>query len=725
MVYLVSNDLFSEVPKATISDVVEFCKDKDILGLDIETSRLYKKNLYPEDVYQPGLDPYLSRVVMLQIGDIETRFVIDTRTTDISELKPILEDKTKTFVTWNGKFEYKHILHSFGIKLANIYDGMLVEIILTNGLQVGYSLLEASKRYLNVKDAKDITLFTADAYNEALEDKIEYEFTRWDKMYIDKSTRLGFLNIEDKPFTVQQILYGADDIELPLLIREKQLQVDWFPKQCAALENEFCLVLGDVELRGTAFDKQAWLKVYDEYSFPGFIKSKGWLDEYVINNYPQFTSSGDLFSGAGACAIEWSSSKQVIQFFKFLGICPKEKSKQTGRVDWTVGAKAMQKILNNKDHQNFHELVKKYIEFKEFEQACTTFGKDWLKYVHPITHRVHSTYRQIMHTGRLSSTRPNLTNISNGDWRKAFVASKGFKIIDADYSSQEVVVLANKSGDENMCEMLLSGNDPHCFTATNMYRIKLRDSALLVTKESAGKGDLGKQDPSFRPEHATMRQNAKTVSFAVPYGAGPFTLKEQLNSSEEEAQEIIDLYYETFPGVKAFFDAVGKEDFKRGWIEIDKITKRRYFYPKWQEMLDARDEVYKILPDNYNTLPAEQKQAIKLKYKPKTSPLWKKFFTLRGELQRKSQNYRIQGESGSITKLAAILLRREIIAKNLQDSVFIINLVHDEVIVECVESLAEYGAKLTEDKMVEAGAYWCKLVPLKAKATITSFWEHD
>ena len=80
--------------------------------------------------------------------------------------------------------------------------------------------------------------------------------------------------------------------------------------------------------------------------------------------------------------------------------------------------------------------------FKKSEQAVTTFGEPWLKYVHPITVRAHSNYRQILNTARISSTNPNLNNISGGKWRDCFEVEEGLTMVNLDYSSQEVRVLA-------------------------------------------------------------------------------------------------------------------------------------------------------------------------------------------------------------------------------------------------------------------------------------------
>ena len=709
MIYYVGNNVFPYdcAENATMEDVISFLQSKTEFAIDIETSRKYKRGQYSEDVYQAGLDPYLSRIVMLQVGDLQNRFVIDTRVIDITPLKPLLEGPAVK-VGWNLKFEAKH-LKNYGIELKNIYDGMLAEIMENNGKYIGYSLLEAAKRHLGVKDIQDVNLFSSDKYNEDTEG--EEIFDSVEKTYVDKSIRLGFINIGDRPFTEEQIKYGADDITFPLLIKEKQNP----PETLVKLENEFCLVLADIEYRGMDFDGKAWMDIYEQESRPKYFDSETWLDNFVVTHFPDFTHSFDLFSNKPTCAIQWTSSGQVVKLFRKLGICPKERSKSTGKQEWTVGAKALQKVLN--EGSEYDELISKYLEFKEAEQACTTFGKDFLKYIHPITKRVHSSYRQILHTYRISSTNPNLQNVPRGTHRKAFVAPKGYKIVNADFNSQEVNVLANKSGDEHMIDMLSSGADPHCYTATKMFRIKLNDPYLEVSKESSGKGVNGKKDPLFKPEHATMRQSAKTVSFAIPYGASEHSLKDQLGTDEDTAKEFIDLYYKSYPGVAAYFEKVRKEDFKCGCITIDDKTNAKYYFPEYEEMMAAREAVYDLYPDNFKSLPKDKQGQIKEEFREEAKPHWRTFFAYKNKLGRRSQNFRIQGTSALITKLAAILIHRE--------SKIITNLVHDEINACVPEHQAKWAKDLIEDKMKEAASYWCKLAPLGAEAQIVDYWTHS
>ena len=107
--YYIGNNLISYegIGNCTIEFCLEYLRTQNTIGLDIETGRKFPKGTYLEEVYKPGLDPYVSRIVMVQIGTEECRFVIDARVIDCSFLKEILENKDILKVGHNLKFEGK------------------------------------------------------------------------------------------------------------------------------------------------------------------------------------------------------------------------------------------------------------------------------------------------------------------------------------------------------------------------------------------------------------------------------------------------------------------------------------------------------------------------------------------------------------------------------------------------------------------------------------------
>jgi len=317
---------------ATIADVVGYCGTKTVLGLDIETTRKYSKTKYKEGVYKGGLDPFLSEIVMLQIGDAEKVFVIDIRCFSKTDMQPLLDlldfNEKIMFVGVNLKFEGKHLKHRYGIHLRNVWDAMICEINLTNGLSEQYSLADLAVKYLGVAKKKENQLFEKAmsskqiTLNDEYLEEQEYAFTPYeiaDEYQIDKSTRLEFLNIGIKPFNEKQILYGADDVIFPILIRERQMvgrmlmnKSIYRPTKLHRVENLFTQVLATVELAGMDFDQEEWLKIAtsEEAIYKDRLDK---LNKYVARAYPSYGTQYDLFTPQSpSCVVDWASSQKVV-----------------------------------------------------------------------------------------------------------------------------------------------------------------------------------------------------------------------------------------------------------------------------------------------------------------------------------------------------------------------------------------------------------------------------
>lgn len=390
MIHLISNQITSfdseEYVKSDLNICLEYLKDKKILGLDIETTHKYNKYFEIE-----GLDPHTSKIVMLQIGDIDNQFIIDTRNVDITSLVNIFEDETILFVGHNISFEYKHILKQYNVRLANVYDTMIMEQLLYNdGVKRGYSLNDLNNRYLDI--------------------------------VVDKSIRLAFLTIEERPFSTREIIYGADDIINPLRIREHQIKKANKDQKdlhnVFNLEMKFLLAKSEMEFTGILFDSEKWKEAYKK-NITLFIEHLEKLDKYVIENFPDspfIETQLDLFNAVTSCNIKWSSSKQVVKFYQFLEICPMAVSKTTKKLRPTVEAKEVRGLLvKDTLSDTIKAFIRLYLSAKELEQRCTTFGLKFLKNVNPITGRIHSHYKQILTTGRISSSNPKFVGAYTSD----------------------------------------------------------------------------------------------------------------------------------------------------------------------------------------------------------------------------------------------------------------------------------------------------------------------
>jgi DNA polymerase-1 len=359
-------------------------------------------------------------------------------------------------------------------------------------------------------------------------------------------------------------------------------------------------------------------------------------------------------------------------------------------------------------------IIGNYLKYKQAQKDLGTYGENWIKLINPVSGRIHTQYKQLMNTGRLSSggrnkqtgeAYPNLQNIpSDKETRSCFVAENGNVIIGCDYTGQEQIVLANKCLDANLLEFYDKGlGDMHSFVASKMYE-ELEGLSLDEVKE----------------KHKDKRQAAKSAGFAINYGGQGITIAENLGISLEQGQKIYDAYFTAFPGLKAYFDQAKKFGIDNGYVLISAVTGKKSYVDYYDEFLEAKKAVnVKGFWDNYKKH-REHKTASYSKIKQQVST----FFGKEGEIERMSLNYPIQGESAEITKLSCVYFWEDYLLPNkLLFTVKFINTVHDENLVECPESLSGEVAHALEDAMVRAGAVFCKRVPLKADPCIEKFWK--
>jgi len=720
-----------------LQEVIDYCRGKKEIGLDIETSRKYPRGTYREDIYSPGLDPLVSRIVMVQIGDLNQQFVIDARTTDIMPLKEILEDKTILKIGHNLKFEGLHFL-TYGIRIVNVWDTMITEKILYNGARHSYSLEALASRYLGT--VSKVTLFD-------IEDEADYEgsvldlIDRGEIKYVDKSIRTAFVNIGDRPFTQSEIEYGADDIIFPLKIKKIQEKgrmingISYYPERGIRMENQYTQDLAEMSFVGMPFDSEMWMSIY-ESTIPIREKRKKVLDEYVTSTFPQFAGTLNLFSQESSCPFDWHSPAQTINFFRRgLDWCPKEISKSTGKLDYTVGASVLYTKISNKHKEKFNkdidpetiesrdDFILAYLLFKKSAMLTSTFGEDWLRFVHPVTGRIHPNYNQYMHSGRLSCNNPNLQNIpATEEHRACFHTKEGQYIGVADYSAQESRILAEVSNNELMMSFFISGHpefgtDSHSYAATMMFRVIYGDPEWTCDKEV----------------HKTERDASKTISFGISYGGGAKSLAGRLGIPEEEAESFLEAYFDSWNGLKEDFEATRKKAVECGWIELDPYTNKRYFFPDFEEMKSLKAQALAYFPEDYREWPREQREEFKVKLRqiPKYKQLWKDYAILKGSLERKALNYRIQGAAATVSKLAHMLINK---SRRLNPHLVyqVINMVHDEADMEFFPSApldeerlleAKEAAGIVEACMLKAGSIVFPKVPLPASCKVTNRWE--
>jgi len=665
MIYLITNKksffkIDSNIKFSTISECLRYFSEHAEIEVDSETT---------------GLDVHEDTMFSLQLGDSKNQWIIDTLTVDVRQFKKLLESKLLLFQ--NAKFDLK-FLYKNNIWPNKLYDTFLAECVLSMGdKSVRKSLGVLVERYTGV--------------------------------VMDKSMQQY---IHEEQLSIRGITYAANDVKYLGAIKAKQmLKIEELNLTKALdLDNKFVRVLAYVEFSGFHLDRPKWQKKINE-DLLSLNKSKKILDSYIIDNKinEYIDNQLDLFSDKIKITMNWDSAQQVSPFLKSLGVDTTTKDKKTGKYKDSVDIKLLMPQIN------VHELIPKYIKYKKIGKIVSAFGESVIKQIHPNTGRIHTQYKQIMDTGRMScggkdriakKEYVNLQQIpSDSRHREAFTAEPGNKLIVADYSGQESVVFANFCKDPEILEFYQKGmGDMHSFIAQKIYP----ELEKLSLKE-------------IKSKHKDKRQNAKAAGFAIQYGGVGKTISDNLGIPIEEGEKIYKGYFEAFTGVKNYFEKVKNEVLTNGYVRLNNVSKRKSFIDFYEDY----KEVQKIVKKDgfwaqYRIEKSKNSEKFNLHYKPTV----RDYFKFQGAMERKSYNYPIQGTSAEITKLAALRFFNELISTNCHRTVKICNIIHDEIVIECGENQADYMANRLQYHMEEAGKPFCKIIPLKAVPVITDHWEH-
>ncbi len=244
-----------------------------------------------------------------------------------------------------------------------------------------------------------------------------------------------------------------------------------------------------------------------------------------------------IFEQAGV-EFNINSPKQLGEIlFEKLAI-PGAKKTKTG---YSTAADVLEKLAVE------YPIVNDILEYRGLAKLKSTYADGLTAYIRE-DNRIHTNFNQtITATGRISSTEPNLQNIPirmelGRKIRKAFVASEGCVLTDADYSQIELRVLAHLSGDEELIAAYKSDQDIHRITASKVFNTPLEEVTPL------------------------QRRNAKAVNFGIVYGISSFGLSQDLSISRKEAAEYIEQYFATYPKVKAYLDKLVADAKESGYI---------------------------------------------------------------------------------------------------------------------------------------------------------------
>ena len=220
-----------------------------------------------------------------------------------------------------------------------------------------------------------------------------------------------------------------------------------------------------------------------------------------------------------------------------------EKARKTKSGQYSTSEEELEKIRHK------HPIVDKILQHRGLKKLLSTYIEALPKLINKRTGHIHTSFNQaVTATGRLSSSNPNLQNIpvrgENGrEIRKAFIPEEGQIFFSADYSQIELRLMAHLSGDAHLIEAFNNGEDIHAATAARIFKKPLEE----VSRDE--------------------RRKAKTANFGIIYGISAFGLAERMEVSRTEAKELIDNYFQTYPGVREYIDNSVNRAKELGYIE--------------------------------------------------------------------------------------------------------------------------------------------------------------
>ena len=388
-------------------------------------------------------------------------------------------------------------LNSIGIK-ENINFDLRIAAYLLNSIENRYSIKDLCFKYFNLdvaeylpKESKQQSLFD----EEEVDNSTYFQYLLYPKILSDleKDSMLDLFN----------------DIEMPL-----------------------SRILVEMQIQGISVDKEKLLEF-------------GKLLEKEIDrlNKEIVELAGEDFN--------INSPQQVgTILFEKLGL-PFVKKTKTG---YSTDVETLNKLIEE------HEIVEKILEYRKYTKLNSTYVQGLIPYINNETGKIHSYFHQtVVATGRLSSTEPNLQNIPTRsemgkELRKAFTASKGNILIDADYSQIELRVLASMSDDKEMIDAFNKGQDIHSSTASRIFNIPMEE--------------LSSDD----------RRNAKAVNFGIIYGISDYGLAEQTGLPFHVAKKYIKDYLEKYKGVAKYMKDKQEEAKTVGYVKT--LFNRRRYVPE-------------------------------------------------------------------------------------------------------------------------------------------------
>lgn len=477
--------------------------------------------------------------------------------------------------------------------------------------------------------------YLIDASQKLKMDELAVKYLNYDPISIEELIGSGRKQKTMDQIPADQITtYACEDADITLRLFEvlkNILEEDELTEIAEELEFPLMKVLAEMEMNGVLLDTEM-LKEFSDVLADDILE----LEQTI------YKKAGMEFN--------INSPQQLGEvLFDKMGL-PAGKKTKTGQ--YSTAESVLTKLASD------YEMPDLILEYRALSKLKSTYVDALPKLIDKDTGRIHTDFNQsVAATGRLSSSNPNLQNIPirtkrGREIRKAFIADDGFRLLSADYSQVELRVIASIAEDKNMIEAFKNDEDIHSRTAKEVFGL---DSIDDVT-----------------PDH---RRKAKEVNFGIPYGVSAYGLASRLGISNDEGKEMIDQYFERFPGILEYINEIKQFAKENGYVKT--LMGRRRYIPE-------------INSGNWN---------------------------VRSFAERTAINMPIQGTAADIIKKAMIDIQNYLEEHNCQSRMLL--QVHDELIFEVHED--ELNSIPSKIKQLMEDAY--KLaVPLKVDMGMADNW---
>ena len=586
-----------------LDKIIKLASKSKIIAIDTETTGLDYMDADLVGVslsYEPGKAFYIPFGHEKQdVPQLKEKVVIN-------KLKPFLEKAKDKIIGQNIKFD-RNILARYGIKIDSIKNDTMMMSYVLDASATRHNLDALSSYYLDYKTS---------TFEEVAGKGVKQ--VTFDKVPLDLATD-----------------YAAEDADITLRLYEtlepKLNAIKPLQKLIEEIEIPLIEVLSDMEQNGTQLNSK--ILASQSKDLESRIKK---LEKLA------YEIAGEEFN--------LGSTKQLREiFFEKLNY---RIIKKTPGGQPSTDEKVLQELAEE------YELPKVLLEHRTLSKLKSPYTDKLPIQISSNTGKVHTSFHQaVTTTGRLSSSDPNLQNIpirteDGRRIRQAFEATKGNKIISADYSQIELRVMAHLSKDEGLLEAFNQGEDIHAKTASEVFDVSLEE----VTPD--------------------LRRNAKAINFGLIYGISAFGVGKQLGINRNLAAEYMGMYFEKYPGVKAYMEST--KDFARDAGYIETLFGRRLY---------LRD---------INASNAIRRQAS----------------------ERVAINAPVQGSAADIMKIAMINAHSALKKSKLKAKLTL--QVHDELIVDSPKGENEKVVKLLTKSMQDAVNLD---VPLEVDIGIGNNWD--